>query len=595
MHSEGPMTTKRKAPRRKAGPPTQTPATWISARARNALRRPWFITTVGGLTFVCALAALIIVPRQAKRAASAMRPTAVQRPDTESTVAALNEADRQVAAADSTLVATRAQLVQLVTASTVAAARDTAANGAMLAGDVRRKRDSLTAQADALGKLIERSQNAPLLGSYRSLAQAAPMQGDARVKVMLDSLVDLERERESFSAVGGVDPAFVALTARANDLGKNIETLAVARRAALKNEASVLAPPAPVMPTATALQAPPDTLAAVHARDAAKDAAAGVATRLTKERAELIQFDIREERANELTNLGASSSAILAAALVFGAMLGFGVALFDEVRHPRVADMFEAERTTGLRVLGVVKPLPAVAERRRRSTDHGGPPYIDSGGDGHQLIYLTVATSGSNTVMLTVTGDSAAVSAVIAVNFAAIAADEARATLIIDTNAEDSTVAKMLRLRAGEGISDVARKRRDWSDVLRNARLGRDRSIDVVSSGSEAVPAPELAELLGEHGARLARRYDAVIMVSSADQVAGGIAQRLPVTDVIYCARIGMTAIEDLKRAADEIRKAGANPRGLVLWNAPDPLLDGGQKVTSSAKHRESARELATN
>ena len=568
------MSTKRKPPRRKSGPPTQTPATWITARARNALRRPFFIATIGTLTFACAAAALFLVPRQAKRAAAGLHSTALQRPDTESTVAAMAQADREIAAAESTLVATREKLTQLVAATAVVAARDTAANGTMLTGDVRRQRSNLTAQVDSLTRMIDRSQNAPLLSAYRALAQAGPMQGDARVKGMLDSLVDIERERDSYNAVGGVDPVFVALTARANELGRNINVVATAKRDALKQELAALAPPAPTVPVAIARQPLPDTLAALQAREAAIAAASGVASRLAKERVELAQADARDERANSLTNLGASTSAIMLAALVLGAMIGFGVALFREVRHPRVSDMFEAERVSGVRVVSVVKPLPPVAERRRRSTDYGGPPYIDSGGDGHQLIYLTIANAGSNTVILTVTGDSPAVSAVIAVNFAAIAADEARATLIVDTNAEASTVSKMLHIREMEGLADVARNRREWPEVLRTARLGRDRAIDVVTSGAEPTPPEQLSATLAQHATRLARRYDAIVMVSSAEQVLAGLPAALPVTDVLYCARIGVTPIEELKQAVADIRKAGGNPRGLVLWNAADPVLE---------------------
>src|SRR5205085_8267551 len=212
--------------------------------------------------------------------------------------------------------------------------------------------------------------NAPLLGSYRTLAQAVPMQGDPRVKTMLDSLVEIERERDSYTAVGGVDPVFVALTARANELGRNIAALAEARRITLQRELAALAPPAPTLPTAIAAQPLPDTMLAIKAREDSRVAANGVATRLARERSELLQLDAREERARELSSVGASPTAILAAALVFGAVIGFGAAFFAEVRHPRVADPDEVERITGVKVFGVVRPLTPNPERRRRAADH---------------------------------------------------------------------------------------------------------------------------------------------------------------------------------------------------------------------------------
>ena len=297
-------------------------------------------------------------------------------------------------------------------------------------------------------------------------------------------------------------------------------------------------------------------------------------TRLSRERDELLKLDAREERANELSGLTASPSAMLTAALIFGCMLGFGATLFQEVRRPRIADAFEAERTTGVKVLGVVRPLVAVPERRRRASDRSGPPFMDSGGDGHQLVYLSIAAAGANTVMLTVTGDSPSVSAVIATNFAAIAADEARATLLIDTDSGAGTLTKMLRLRSSAGMAALAQRKSDWPEVTRSARVGRDRSIDVVADGGAGASFEDLKGVLERNGIRLSRRYDALVMVSSEEQVREGIATALPIPDVVYCARVGVTTLAQLKQSIDAITQTGANVRGIVLWNAPDPNLD---------------------
>lgn len=550
-----------------------TGATWIAARARNALRRPVFISAVSVVTFALSLLALVIVPQQARKAAAAIRPVTAQRPDTESTASALAEAERQVAASESSLVSTRNELNRLVTAAATSTAGDTTASGERLGATVRSRRDSLAAQADELGRLLTRSENAPLLGSYRALAQSKPMQGDVRVKQLLDSLVEIERERDSYSAVGGVDPVFVALTARANELGKNIEGLANVRRTALRQEISTIAPSPTEVPTAIALRPLPDTLARAQARDASRAAAGGVAVRLSRERAELVALDAREARARELANVGASPSAMLAAALVFGAVLGFGFALFDEVRRPRLADAYEAERATGVRVLGVIRPLPPSPERGRRASDRTGPPYIDPGADGHQLVYLTVATAGSSAVMLTITGDNAAVAAIVAINFAAIAADEARSTLLIDTDGASSSVTAALRLRTSAGISGLVKGTAQWPDVTRSARLGRDRTIDVVPSGEGTSPLEAIKALLQRDITRLSKRYDAIIVVSSLEQVLAGLPTSLPIPDVLFCARAGQTSIADAKRIVKDITATTAHNRGIVLWDAIDPSL----------------------
>lgn len=567
------MSPQRRPSSRRLGIVSQHPAAWIGARARNALRRPAFITLVSGLTFVASLMALIIVPQQARKAAAALRPPASLRPDTESTVSALAEAQRQSSAADSSVVQARRDIAQLISATAVVAATDTGAGGVMLSADVRARRDSLNEQVNTLGKLITRSQNAPLLGSYRALAQAPAMQGDVHVKAMLDSLVEIERERDSYSAVGGVDPVFVTLTARANELGRNIETLADARRTALKTELSTIAPPAPVMPAAIAAREIPDTLEKMKARDAAHAAVAFVAQRLARERGELLALDAREEKAQELANVGASPSAMLAAALIFGAVLGFGLALFNEVRHPRIADGYEVERATGVRVLGEIRRLPLSDERGRRGVDRSAPGFIDPGADGHQLVYLTIATAGVNAVMLTVTGDVPAIAAVVAINFAAIAADEARETLLIDADGTAATVSAALRIRPSGGIAGVARGSVDWTQAIRTTNLGRSRTIDVVPTGDGLTPPEQLVDVLKRDSSSLSKRYDAIVMVAALEQVTAGLAASMAIPDVLLCVRAGQTPIEDIKSTLEGIEKTGARTRGIVMWNAPVPVL----------------------
>jgi len=563
------MNQRRRLPRHRPKPPTHTRATWMAARARNALRRPVFIGAVSIVTFIASLVALVVVPQQARRAAAQLLPDAAQRPDTEPTVSALNEAERQVNAANAALNTGRSELSQLIAATATTPVGDTLSTGEPISPATRSARDSLAEQVAQLGRLLARSENAPLLGSYRALAEAPAMRGDASVRQLLDSLVEIERERESYNAVGGVDPVFVALTARANELGRAIEAAATARRADLRRQMAALAPPPPDIGSRPV----PDTMQRIAALNAARAAAAGVANRLARERAELARLDAREARARELANVGASPPTMLAAALIFGAVIGFGFALIDEIRHPRVADAYEVERATGVRVLGVISPLPQSPERGRRSSDRAAPPYIDPGADGHQLIYLHIATAGANVLMLTVTGDNPAVSAVVGINFAAIAADEARSTLLIDTDAAASTVATALRLRASEGLSGLVSEKVSWPEAVRSVRIGRESSIDVVPTGPDAPPFQAVSALLQNDAVRLARRYDTIVIVSAAEQVLNGLPSVLPIPDVIYCVRTGHTPIGQLKRALEDTERTGGRIRGIVLWNAPDPIL----------------------
>ena len=582
------MSPRRRTARKRANPPSPSRAAWMTARARNALRRPVFIGAVSVVTFIASLVALIVVPQQAKREANAIRPAAEARPDTVPTKNSLLAAERQVTAADAAIVGARTALTQLIAATAAAADADTTVEGVAISPGARAVRDSLAADIEVLDRLLTRADNAPLLGSYRALAEAAPMRGDVPVKQLLDSLVEIERERESYNAVGGVDPVFVALTARANELGRNIQALVAGRRSTMQRDLAALSPPPSAAASALASRPLPDTLAAMLRRDTARVVAAEVASRLARERVELQRLDAREARARELANIGASPAAMLAAALVFGAMLGFGIALLDEVRRPRVADSYEIERATGVRVLGVITPLAPSPERGRRASDRNGPPYLDPGADGHQLIYLTIATAGTDVVMLTVAGDNPAVSAIVAINFAAIAAQEARATLLVDTDAAD-TVEMALRLSASPGVMGLIEGKVSWPEAIRPARTGRDRTIDVVSSGRGLLPIDQLKDLLTRDIARLSRRYDAVILVSAPDQVSMGLPTALPIPDVVYCARTGQTPVAELKQALEDITLAGCRVRGVVLWDAPDPALLEQQAAPQQARRETTA------
>jgi tyrosine-protein kinase Etk/Wzc len=178
-----------------------------------------------------------------------------------------------------------------------------------------------------------------------------------------------------------------------------------------------------------------------------------------------------------------------------------------------------------------------------------------------------------NAVMLTVTGDVPAVTAVVAINFAAIAADEARETLLLDADGTAATVSAALRIRPSAGIAGVARGSVDWTQAIRTTNLGRSRSIDVVPTGEGVTSVEQLTEVLRRDSSSLSRRYDAIVMVAALEQVTAGLAAAMAIRDVLLCVRAGQTPIEDIKRSLEEIEKTGANTRGIVMWNAPVPVL----------------------
>jgi hypothetical protein len=556
---------------------------WLTARARNAVHRPAFIGAVSFGTFVAALVALVVVPQQTRRGTPSPPARAIgTRPDTAVFVAALVQARARLVAADSSLTYARSNV-----AATASPAADT------LNPRPRLRRDSLSSDVNDLDALLARVETAPVAGSYRALGESKQMASSARARQLLDSLAEIEREREGFGTTGGADPVYVALTSRATEIGRAIQTLGQGRRDSLRLEIATLN--ASATPQATAHGPVVDTTAWIAERDSAQAHLREAATAVSQAREKARDYDRAIATAAETASFNAPPIALLGAALVLGIVLGFGSAFYGEMRHPRVSDEHEVERVTGARVLATIRPRPRNPDRQRRSTDRDAPPYFDPGADGYQLTYLHVARAGASRLVLTIAGDDMGVVGVIATNVAAIAADEARSVIIIDADPRTAPVAAALRIRAEPGFTDVVNQNVDWAELTTQAMVGRDRVIDVIPSGlsSEALDGARVTALFRREATRLSRHYEAIIVVSSIEQAVAGIPGALPIPDTILCARVGHTRLADLQAALDGIRAAGGSPLGIVLWDALPPALPTPERLATSPRPLRTAEMKA--
>jgi Mrp family chromosome partitioning ATPase len=376
----------------------------------------------------------------------------------------------------------------------------------------------------------------------------------------------------------------MALSARATEIGRAIQAVAQERRDALREQVAKLIAPTP---RAVVAQSPAaDTAAWIAERDSAQSMVRQATSALTTARDKAREFDEAAARANESARLDASPVALLAAALVFGVALGFGSAFVGELRHPRISDEHELERLTGARVLATVRPRPQQPDRNRRLADRNAPPHFDPGADGYQLTYLHVARTGASRVMLTIAATDPGIASVVAINVAAIAADEARSTIVVDTDPQTSPVAAALRIHAEPGLADVVAGRAEWTEVTSQAMIGRDRVINVLPSGisATAVDPDALMQLLAREGPRMARHYEATVIVSSMVQARSGLPGVLPVSDTVLCARVGHTHISELQDALNAVRENGGTPLGIVLWDAPSPKLPSPQRLSSAPR-----------
>lgn len=514
----------------------------------------------GGLIFIGALIAFVLVPRQATKAAVNVSAILEERPDSGRMVFERNRALSSIAAADSAVLAAR-QVIAVAPVQVI----DTFPPEAIA------RRQRLSQDITTLNRLIERADNAPLPASYRALANSAPLANDPQVQPLLDQLSEIERERDAFGTVGGVDPVYVALTSRATSIGRSIQSLAESRRAVLRQEVAALRPPA----SPSRQRAQVDTARYQRQRAAAQQTYASATANLAQIRAANERIDRDQARARDLANVGAPPLAMLAAAVVLALVAGFATSLVLELKRPTIADSREAEHVTGVRVLAVIEPSEMIAERSRRQSDAQSPPLIDVISENYRRIYLHLVATEANIPIVTVAGDDAAIVGTVASNIAAAAAYEARSTLLVDVASSTSTIASIFRIHSTPGLSDVIAGKAGWSEATVLTTIGRDRSLDVLPSGNAAkMPDATAAERVRGDFARMERRYDLIVIAAPTAYLLRGEASIIPSPDVVLCARVARTKTSRLKESVESLRHLNLRIHGLVLWNSDTPVIE---------------------
>lgn len=427
--------------------------------------------------------------------------------------------------------------------------------------------DSIATRAAALSALLQRAESAPLPETFRALANTPVLRGDPRVRALLDSLNDVERERDDLGAGATVDPVFVALTTQANELGRRIIIVGQSRLAALTREQLALV--TPVAPTAadSAAVTLPDSQATLAVRRSAWVAYEAARRTLTNARAANARADsvaLRERARNQLAPI----PILVAGALIIAAAVTFALAMFDEMRSPRVADAVEAERLTSLRVLGVARLRALPAERSRRAADRQVPALLDPTFDAYRVLAWHLSSQWPKDGIVTVTGDNSTVAAAVAANLAAVLANDARVTLLVDADLAEEPVRALFSLPRSPGLVAVVENRRKWSEVLVPVPVGRGRTMDVLPAGGREAPlGPAESQALVTEVQRAARRHDATIVVTT---LAGAKRFRAG-DDVVVCATQTRTRLATLARTVASMIDEGARVRGVVLWDGPLP------------------------
>jgi len=553
---------------------------WMAARARNALRRVVVFGVVGGVVFIAALIAFVVVPRNASRKALAVASRIEARTDSSPAVTVRDRYLAELASADSLLNAARQAALPVPVIDTFPPA-------------VRAQRDSLNGELATLNRLIDRAENAPLPTSYRALAASPAVAADPRVRVLLDSLADIERERNAFGAVGGVDPVYLSLTSRATAIGRAIQGIADVKRGEVRGKLALIRPvPAVERPKASA-----DTNAFLAQHATAQQNYAAAVKQLDLVNQKNARIDRESARARDLANVGAPPWAMLAAAVVLALAVGFAASFGTELKRPHIADPREAELISGARVLTVIKPPEVVVERSRRQADIEAPPLIDVVSESYRTLYLHIASVEASVPIVTITGDDPGIVATVASNLAASAAYEARSTLLVDVDPTTCSVASVLRIRPDPGLSGIITGTATWPEAIVPTTIGRDRPLDVLPSGTRraGLPEPDVVEEVRKELARMQRRYDFIIITAPTSYVQRSASSVIPAPDLILCARIAHTTVGGLKSAVDSLRGADMRIHGLVLWDAEMPQLETREEMLGATRESGAVQpELAT-
>ena len=549
-------------------------AAWMSARARNAARRGALIATIGGAAVVATLLALVLLPREVDRAIRAQLNAVPATRDSIVLLGALESARVRAAAAQAIAVAPRVT-VATSTIATATPGRNVGADSSAIPLD--------STSAD-LQQRINRARVSPLVESYRALVESRLLRDDPRIRAIVDSIEQVDREREAYAALGGADARYATLTARLAALGQRAVRIGEAqlseRQAPKLSTAGAPSTTAPTDSTSgavvqrtslLALRAPTANPALVASAHALADTVTMLQRTIDQTRRSNVVLDERRAAIRARIGRSAPPIAMLFSALIVGLALGYAGALVRELRRPTVGDDSEVERLAQARVI-THHGAPDVMRdaRTRRRADRELPPALVPTAEAWQQLHLTLTGLGDEVRAVRVVSDQPLLANALAINLAAAAARESRATLIIEPPTRAPLLALLLRHAGSRGLHDVQQGRVELREVVIEVPMGRHVTVDVLFSGKVASGAPSVENLSdsNEEVRRMAARYDLTLIVGDASSEVGVMTH-----DVIVCARLGVTSLEWLSRVTQQARGGNYRLRAVLLWAADSPAL----------------------
>ena len=435
--------------------------------------------------------------------------------------------------------------------------------------------------ATDLQRQLARVRQAPLVESYRALAETRLLRDDARARAVIDSIERLHAEREAYAALSGPDARYASMTARLTQLGQRLTRLAelaAAGTPARANPADTLAGADARAARGRAAALPPmaDSVL-LHARDEAATTVARTERALLDVVARNTDLRTRRDALRARLQLDMPPLAMLLASLVLGVALGFGFVLWRELRRPTVGDEQELEALTRTRVIVHREVTASVrAARARRRADEQLPPIMRPTDAAWPLLHLTITGIGDVSRAIEVVADQPALAGAVALNLSAVAARESRATILVDAAQRRSALLPLLPTSALAPASTSTAESTvpaRW-DAPRALAIGRDTCIDIVlprrvrsrHTGRDLSALPDAASLADDLQ-QLTAHHDFAVFVTDHE-----LDEPLPAaTDVVLCARPGVTTLAWLSRTMQQLEDRGRRVRAVVLWSADLP------------------------
>ncbi len=265
-------------------------------------------------------------------------------------------------------------------------------------------------------------------------------------------------------------------------------------------------------------------------------------------------------------------------ALVIGLILGTGAAFLLDYFDSSIREPEDAERAAGLRLLGTIPQMPALANGNGNGTRVVvGRTDEPIGAEAFRALRTMIRFSRASRPRLIgiTSGAPGEGKSSVAANLAFAVAQEAKRVLLIDADLRRPTVHRTFRVSRSPGLTDVL----VGEAKLEHAVTRIDGStIDVLPCGTEApnpaelLGSPALAELLG--AARAA--YDLVLVNTPPVLAVTDAAVLAPEMEgLILVARARVTDRRMLADAAEVLRQVGGSLLGVVINNVP---LGGGYK-----------------